>query len=83
MLKVLAARVVVFSLACIWVMGWLANGLIWYNIFLEVLGHYGPSWVAAPLLIWYIATLILVGIWIAVKGFKFIGRWEKDDKTPS
>ena len=79
MFKVLASRIVVFALACLWVLGWLATGLIWYDIILGVLTQYGTPWLVTPLLVWYVATLVLVGIWVTIKGFKFVGKWEKNE----
>lgn len=78
MFNVLASRITVFALACIWVLGLLLTGIVTFPTFLLVVG----SHVAHPVLVsfivfWYLATLVLVGLWVAVKGFKFVGKWER------
>lgn len=81
MFKVLAARITVFAFACIWVFGWLLVGITLLPPFTSILEGSGLNQVLANfLVIWYLLTLIIVGGWIAIKGFKFIGKWEKDNE---
>lgn len=80
MFKVLTARVTVFFLACIWVLGLLFSGFIFFPTFLLQLElHMVNPALSGFLVFWYVATIVLIGVWIAIKGFKFIGKWEKGE----
>ena len=79
--RVLAARLVVFAVAILWVFGWLMAALalipwlfpsIWEGKISQ--GH--PMQIF--MFVWFIATFVVVGIWAARKGFRFVGRWEKE-----
>jgi len=39
------------------------------------------SWIQALLQIWYGASLIIVGAIVAVRGFRFVGKWEMPGKS--
>lgn len=82
MFKVLVSRVVIFTAATLWVVGWLTVGILGLEVLTAKLSTFSPAWVAYLLQIWYIITIVLVGVWAAIKGFKFVGRWERDDKNP-
>lgn len=78
--RVVAARLVIFAAVVLWVFGWImaALGLIpilfpsaWEGKLFE--GH--PMQIF--MFIWFIATFVIIGVWAALKGFKFVGRWEK------
>lgn len=82
MFKVLASRIVVFALACLWVFGLILVGIATYPAFQATLvSVIGPTWLITASLVWYVATLVLVGVWVAVKGFRFVGKWEKENKS--
>lgn len=78
--RVVAARLVIFAAVVIWVFGWLmaALGLI-PTLFPDV--WEGRLASAHPMqifmFVWFVITFVIVGVWAAVKGFRFIGRWEK------
>lgn len=79
--RVVAARLVMFAVVVVWVLGWLLAGLgLIPELFPSIwLGEGFPTHpILAFLFIWYITTLIAVGIWVAVRGFKFVGRWERE-----
>ena len=82
MKKVLAARVVVFGLSVVWVLGWLLTCLVIFPFFGELLRAVLPY----PSLVgfaqfWFIFTAVVIGVWIAIKGFRFVGRWVKNDES--
>ena len=82
MFRLLVARITIFALACVWVFGWLLGGIALAPYVVSGLENSGLGAVLASFLaIWYLATLIVVGSWVGVKGFKFVGRWEKDSKV--
>lgn len=76
MFKVLASRVIIFAVAIMWVCGWLTVGLAGLGFLTSFLLVFQPDWLVLTLQIWYIGTVVVVGIWVAVKGFKFVGKWE-------
>jgi len=79
--KVVAARLVVFAVVAVWVLGWLAFGFSFIPVLYPTIWE-GNLTSAHPMevcmFIWFIATFIVVGGWVAIKGFKFVGRWEKE-----
>lgn len=79
MKKVLAARVTIFALACIWVIGFLSVSLAVSDTFFSVVSAYMGTAVTWLLLAWYVATVILISVLVAVKGFRFVGHWVKND----
>jgi len=80
MFKVLASRIVIFAVAIFWVVGWITMGIIGIETLTTILLSVTlPTWIASFLQVWYVTTIILVGVWAAVKGFRFVGKWEKDD----
>lgn len=83
MFKVLASRITIFTLTCIWILGWIAVNLVGFDAFNSILHQYEPSWVTGFLLVWYVITVILIGVWAAIKGFRFVGRWVREDKDES
>ena len=76
MFKVLASRIIIFAVAIMWVCGWLTMGLAGLGFITTILLSYQPAWLILAMQIWYIGTVIVIGIWVAVKGFRFVGRWE-------
>ena len=78
MFKLLAARLVVFTAAILWVIGWLVVGLLGWNSLIEWLLEVDPTWIVIPLEVWYIATIVIVGAWVAMKGFRFVGKWTRE-----
>ena len=76
MFKVLASRIIIFAVAVTWVSGWLAIGLAGLGPMTIILLTNQPTWLVTSLQIWYIATVVIVGVLVAVKGFRFVGRWE-------
>jgi len=80
MFKVLTARVTVFFLTCVWILGLLLIGITFFpTAWSQIQVHVANQGLAWFLVFWYVATIILVGVWIAIKGFKFVGKWEKDE----
>lgn len=79
MFKVLASRIVIFTVAILWVMGWLSIGFLWWEVLVLRLVTFQPIWVAYLLQIWYAATIILVGVWVVIKGLRFVGHWEQHE----
>ncbi len=78
MFNVLVSRIFVFALACIWVLGLLLYGIITFPTFLLVIELSSIHPILFNFLaFWYVATLVLIGLWAAVRGFKFVGKWEK------
>lgn len=78
--RVLAARLVIFAAATVWVVGWLMFGLGLIKTL------FPPVWegniasahpMQAFVFFWFIITFVIVGVWAAVKAFRFVGRWEK------
>jgi len=84
MFKVLAARITVFALACTWVLGLLIGGITILPTFYNVLEESITSTLLLTFVaFWYLTTLVIIGTLVAVWGFKFVGRWEKNAKNPS
>jgi len=82
MFKVLASRVVVFALACLWVFGLILVGIALYPAFQSSMESIiGQTWLITASLVWYVTTLVLIGILVAVRGFRFVGKWEKESKS--
>jgi len=76
--NVLVSRIAVFALACVWVLGLLLVGLLTFPTYLRVAEIYTAHPVLLSFMVfWYLSTLVLVGCWVAIKGFKFVGQWEK------
>lgn len=78
--RVVAARLVMFAAVIVWVLGWLSAGLTFMpQLFPDFwVGTFPGNPILAFLFVWYVTTFISVGIWAAIKGFKFVGRWEKE-----
>jgi len=76
MFKLLAARVIVFFVAIVWVAGWVFMGLIFWDSWLDQIYGLQPDWLPVLLQVWYIATIVVIGAWVALKGFRFVGKWE-------
>jgi len=80
MFKVLASRVIIFTVATLWVSGWLLMGLTFAGpVTAALVISQCPSWLVLVLQIWYLITIVCVGVWAAMKGFRFVGKWEKHD----
>jgi len=79
--RIVAARLVVFAAVVTWVLGWLMFGLSFIPVLYPTIWE-GNLTSAHPMevamFIWFITTFIIVGVWAAVKGYKFVGRWEKE-----
>lgn len=78
--RVIAARLVIFAAVVVWVAGWLMAGLGLLPILFPSAWE-GYLFDCHPMQIfmfcWFVATFVIIGTWAAVKGFKFVGRWEK------
>lgn len=75
---ILGVKLLGFLLTTFWVLVFLWFGL---TVFVAVFEP-GPAETTATigdriLEVWYLVTLVLVGMWAALKGFKLVGRWEK------
>lgn len=80
MFKVLVARITVFFLTCIWVLGLLFGGVVFFpTVQYQIQTHVAVPALVWFLIFWYIATIVLVGVWIAIKGFRFVGKWERNE----
>ena len=77
----LLAKLVLFTAVCAWILGLVTVGVALSPGFIDALETFGMGQgvVGTFLLTWYWITLVLVGIFTADKGFRFIGRWESDD----
>ena len=78
--RVVAARLVIFTAVVVWVFGWLMAALgLMPTLFPEIwegkIAQVHPMNVF--MFVWFILTSVIIGVWAAVKGFRFIGRWEK------
>lgn len=79
--RVVAARLVIFAAVVIWVCGWLMAALGLMPILFPFIweGHLTSAHpMQVFMFVWFVCTFILIGVWAAVKGFKFVGRWEKE-----
>ena len=65
MFKVLTARLTVFFLACVWVLGLLAGGFTFFPAVVDLLHYHvvipGMVWFLA---FWYVVTVVLVSVWV-------------------
>ena len=78
MFKLLAARLVVFAAAVLWVIGWLGMCLVVGDLLMEELVDIQPGWASLALQVWFVGTTILVDAWAAMKGFRFVGKWTRE-----
>jgi len=74
------ARLIVFSVAVVWVFGWLMASLALIPVLFPVIWEGNIAW-AHPMevfmFVWFVATAVIVGVFAAVKGFRFVGKWER------
>ena len=78
--RIIAARLAIFAATAAWVLGWLGLGLFLHPVLFDTGGiiyRLGGNIVDA-MNTWYVITFILVGIYVAVRGFRFVGKWEKE-----
>ncbi len=78
MFRLLAARLVVFTAALLWVIGWLWAGFLFWDQLISWLVDFNPTWLCAVFQVWYVATIVIVGAWVAMKGFRFVGKWTRE-----
>lgn len=79
MSKVLVARITVFFLACVWVLGLLVGGVTFFpTVMYQIQVHVASPGLIGFLVFWYVATIVLVGVWVTIKAFRFVGKWEKN-----
>lgn len=80
MTKELAAKVVIWAVSILWVLGLLATALTLYQPYTDyVKGQYGDGAWLSLLQIWYLITMILAGALAAWWGFTRIAKWEEPD----
>ena len=79
MRKELVAKLILFAVALVWVMGLLGVGMILFGPFNEAISNYGipEGGLNTALNIWFWITLVLIGIVVTLGAFRFIGKWEK------
>ena len=80
MFKLLTARLTVFTAAIIWVAGWVLMGLVGWDAITWELECTRPGWIVPVLQVWYIATIVIIGAWVALKGFRFVGKWTSKEE---
>jgi len=78
--SVLVARFVTFAAILIWVLGFLGVAVMFFPLFMENIGI-RPSIVATAISIWYLTTVVSIGILVTTKGFNVVGKWESSKKT--
>lgn len=73
----LIARVFLFALTLLWVMGFLTVSFSFFPLFVDL--AYSSSVRAIQLIspVWYIMTTTLISVGVAWRAYKFIGKWEK------
>ena len=77
MFKKLTARIIVFALACLWVLGWLGFGALLMNPVWDFLSEDTSGGLFWFFFIWFNISLLLVGIAVVTKAFRFVGKWER------
>ena len=78
---VLVARVFTFGVVLVWVLCLLMAGVLLhfgFTTYLESL-NINPGITLTILQAWYWVTLVVVGILVAVWGFKRVGKWESKE----
>jgi len=77
--KVIAARLVIFAVTVAWVLGWLAIGLFLHPVFLSAIAKQILDGNIVDILnAWYVITFIVIGAFVAIRGFRFVGKWERE-----
>jgi hypothetical protein len=79
MAKKLAARIIVFAFTCIWILGLISFALLLYTPLFSFLETELVEPFLSLVSYWYVATTILVGVFVAYKGLGFVGRWVKNE----
>jgi len=79
----LAAKIVGFAVVLVWIMGFLIMGF--HSIdklpaFIEGPDVVTPGLPTTLYGVWMLITIIIIGVWISVKAFKLIGKWEPLNK---
>ena len=75
----LTAKVVIFSVCILWIFSSLGVSILVLPVFVDFLSEYYGlvDWYTPFLVIWFVFTVLIVGVLVANAGFKFIGRWER------
>lgn len=84
MIRILAARIIIFALACVWIVGFLMAGLAifeHYSVFVEE--YFGTGFYYNFLSGWYIVSVVLIAVLTANRGFRFVGHWVRKDAKSS
>lgn len=80
MKRVLAARLIVFAVACVWVLGLGAFSILyWDHARWLLLGAGYGTWLETVFNLWFSFTIICVGLYVAYRGFRYVGKWERED----
>lgn len=88
------ARLFMFFLAALWILVYIATSLIMYDQVVDpattafFTPKSGEITTAANFLqnvcsAWFFITFILFGIWISIKSFRLVGKWEPKGKGNS
>lgn len=80
----LVARLFLFGLGTLWIMGLVIVGLGLWEPFLDLVEKVDVPALTALGPAWYIFTLVLVSVYFSLKVFRLVGKWErskKDGKT--
>ena len=79
----LVAKFIGFAVVLVWIMGFLI--MAFHSIdklpaFIEGPDVVTPGLPTTLYGIWMLITTIVIGVWVSVKAFKFIGKWEPLNK---
>ena len=75
---ILAARILIFAVAVLWVVFFLLAGFAVYSGFMDFLEVEleASGGLQTALSAWYIITVIIIGVAVAYWGFRKVGKWE-------
>ena len=78
---ILVARIVLFTVVLIWVLGLLMIGLLFHEAFLDYMRsiEITQGITLAALVLWYWLTLVVAGVLVANWGFRRVGLWERKE----
>ena len=68
------SKSLVFAFSAIWILGLLVFGLLLYPPLIELLELEGLY--ITVFSVWYVTTMVLIGISIALLSFKLVGSWK-------
>jgi len=76
------AKVFIFTLTMVWILGLILIGLLFYHyLLIPMVGLAGiTGLILGFILAWYIFTLLIVSVLVASWGLKFVGKWERESK---